>query len=184
LRQAQYQTYKNKEILVVADGLDVRHLIPKGVRYLYESNFGSIGAKRNAGCAQALGEIVAHFDDDDWSGPDRIREQVAALQNGVHHVSGYHTLRFTDGVRWWRYHLRPEYVPGTTLCYRKTYWEQNRFPDLQIGEDGAFVSNARHVLTSADAGELMFATIHQSNTSPRQLGAAQWKEIEAPCSAS
>jgi glycosyltransferase involved in cell wall biosynthesis len=176
---AKLQTYKNKEILVVADGQDVRELIPDepGIRYAYRPDWGSIGSKRNAGCELARGNVIALWDDDDFSAPGRLADQVERLITTGSQVTGYHTLRFTNGHKWWRYYLRPEYVPGTTLCFWKSYWENNRFPDKQVNEDGDFVERARPVLTSADAGDLMFATIHDQNTSPRNLNTAQWKEI-------
>jgi len=40
------------------------------------------------------------------------------------------------------------------------------------------VMRARPVLASADAGELMYFTIHEGNTSPRQLAATkQYQEL-------
>lgn len=179
MRQAQYQTYKNREILIVADGEDVRDLIPNDptIRYIYQPDFGTIGRKRNVGCSEAMGEIIAHVDDDDFSAPQRIEDQVGRLIESGGQVTGYHALRFTDGLRWWRYYLRPDYVPGTTLCYWKSFWEKNPFPEKQINEDGDFVQKARPVLTATDAGDLMFATIWTGNSSPRNLDTAQWKYL-------
>ena len=164
---------------MIADGEDVRDLIPNDIRYIHSPDFGTIGAKRNIGCSYARGEVIAHFDDDDFSGPSRVSVQVEHLMSSGGQAAGFHTLRFTDGGRWWRYHLRPQYVLGTTLCYRKEFWESNKFPEIQINEDGEFVRKAQPVLVSADAGDLMFATIHSENTSTRQLDTAQWTEISA-----
>jgi glycosyltransferase involved in cell wall biosynthesis len=36
------------------------------VRYIHESTPMTIGAKRNALCSEAKGEIIAQFDDDDY----------------------------------------------------------------------------------------------------------------------
>ena len=93
-------------------------------------------------------------------------------------VSGFHSMRFTDGSRWWEYSGTRNYALGTSLCYRKEWWELNRFPALQVGEDNAFVENAarRRQLVTEDAGELMYATIHTGNTSPRNKG-SNWKLI-------
>lgn len=166
---------------MLADGEDVGDLIPNdpAIRYIYRPSFGPIGAKRNAGCLEARGEIICHFDDDDHSAPDRVRQQIRSLLDTGKQVAGFHTLRFTDGRRWWRYHLRSSYVLGTTLCYTKSFWERNPFPEKQINEDGDFVRRAEGALVSADAGDLMFATIHHGNTSPRDLDRKQWTEITA-----
>ncbi len=43
-----------------------------GVRYLQLPQRASIGAKRNLACAEARGELIAHWDDDDWYAPARL----------------------------------------------------------------------------------------------------------------
>jgi hypothetical protein len=42
----------------------------------------SIGAMRNEACQLARGEIVAHWDDDDWYGPQRLTRQVEGIRSG------------------------------------------------------------------------------------------------------
>ena len=95
-------------------------------------------------------------------------------------VTGYHTMLFTDGEQWWRYRGAANYALGTSLCYRKSWWERHGFPAKQVGEDGDFVREAdiARQLQSGDAGELMVATIHKGNTSPRNLRGNQWHRVE------
>lgn len=97
-------------------------------------------------------------------------------------VTGYHSMRFTDGGAWWQYKsTTPDYALGTSLCYRKSWWEAHPFPPLLECEDNAFVSIARAegALLSVDAGDMMHATIHPHNTSPRQLeGNKQWSRLD------
>lgn len=88
-------------------------------------------------------------------------------------------MPFTDGNSWWLYRGASLYAVGTSLCYRKDWWEQHRFPGLQNGEDNAFVAaaaSARQIITT-EAGDLMHATIHPSNTSPRNLTGSNWTAI-------
>ena len=177
IRCYQAQTYPNRELLIIADGEPVHDLIPDdpSIRYVHIAGHSQIGAKRNLGCERARGEVIAHWDDDDYSAPGRLRDQVERLEGFG--VTGYRTLRFTDGTRWWLYSGASNYAPGSTLCYRKSFWESNKFPDIQIGEDQSFVTKARNTLVLSDAGDLMHATIHPGNTSPRQLDTKQWKEL-------
>jgi O-antigen biosynthesis protein len=83
-------------------------------------------------------------------------------------------MRFKDGERWWQYRGTTNYALGTSLCYRRDWWRARRFRSLQVGEDNQFVSEADALgqLITADAGELMYATIHAGNTSPRKMGSA------------
>jgi hypothetical protein len=93
-------------------------------------------------------------------------------------VTGYHSIRFTDGEHWWQYSGTPNYSVGTSLLYRREWWKRNRFRSVQIGEDNQFVAvaSAAGELATADAGDLMHATIHRGNTSPRKMGSA-WTAI-------
>jgi hypothetical protein len=93
-------------------------------------------------------------------------------------VAGYRSMRFTDGTEWWKYCGEANYALGTSLCYRRDWWRGHPFPDLQVGEDNAFVATAASAgqLTTIDAGELMHATIHLGNTSPRSMGDS-WKKL-------
>lgn len=86
-------------------------------------------------------------------------------------------MRFTDGRRWWLYTGKADYALGTSLVYFREFWARHRFRGLQVGEDNDFVHRCRHELVTADAGDLMYATIHPTNTSPRQLAGKAWTEI-------
>jgi len=131
----------------------------------------SIGAKRNEACRLSSGELICHWDDDDYSAPQRVEDQVARLLESGKAVTGYHSMRFTDGQQWKRYENGPDYALGTSLLYRKEWWERHPFLDIAVEEDNAFVAEAARAgqLISVDAGTLMHATTHSGNTSPRRL---------------
>lgn len=175
----QKQTYPNRELLILADGESVRDLIPidDSIRLLELSGSAEIGDKRNLGCERARGPIICHWDDDDYSAPGRIDDHVGRLLESNLSVTGYNSMRFTDGVRWWLYTGAPHYALGTSLCYRREWWRSHPFPSLHVGEDSGFTgaANAAGQLVSVDAGELMWASIHGGNTSPRQLTGSAWK---------
>lgn len=181
IRCFQQQTYPYRELLILADGQDVRCLVPEHdprIRLIHLDGRPEIGAKRNYGCERAAGEIIAHFDDDDYSAPGRLADQVEHLLETGKAVTGFHSMRFTDGVCWWKYEGTRNYALGTSLCYRRDWWSRNRFPIVQIGEDNQFVAAAHAAgeLVTADAGDLMHATNHAGNTSPRKLG-DNWRPI-------
>jgi len=177
------QTYRSRELLIVADGEDQRESVPLAddIRYLWLAGKSTIGHKRNVGCEAARGQVIAHWDDDDYSAPGRLADQVARLESSGKAVTGYNALRFTDGREWWEYrHRSATYAPGTTLCYRRDWWQSNKFNDREhVGEDFSFSRRAWQSgeLVVADAGDLMHATIHSGNTSPRQLCGPNWSKL-------
>jgi len=174
------QTYRPLELLIVADGEDVRDLVPNDqrIRLIHIDRTMHIGDKRNFGCQHARGEVIVHWDDDEFCAPNRVTDQVSRLVESGKSVTGYNSMRFTDGTNWWQYQGAADYALGTSLCYRKSYWEENKFPSMQIGEDLIFSNMAafNREFIVADAGDLMHATIHSQNTSPRTLGSA-WTKL-------
>lgn len=165
----------------MADGDDVRDLIPNDptIRLIAIEEGCWVGEKRNFGCSQARGEIIAHWDDDDFSAPARLADQVHRMQETGAAVNGYNAMRFTDGKTWWIYEGTGHWALGTSLCFRKDWWQEHPFPAMHVGEDGAFVEEARKhkVIHAVPAGELMHATIHSHNTSPRQLSGSRWRKL-------
>lgn len=87
-------------------------------------------------------------------------------------------MRFTDGAQWWRYKGSPNYALGTSLCYTRSWWKANPFKPTSVGEDNEMVWAAQRAnqIVSDDAGEMMYATIHPGNTSPRNI-ADNWQKL-------
>ncbi len=162
----------------MSSGQDVADLVSPE-RHIHLAGNPTIGAMRNVGCEHARGEVIATFDDDDYSAPDRLAFQVRMLLDSGKCVVGFRTVKFTDGHRWWLYTGGRDYAVGTSLVYRRDWWQRHRFPEIQVGEDTGFVgtARARSQIAVADAGELMYATIHPQNTSPRELKKPCWKEL-------
>src|SRR6476619_7417027 len=91
------QTYSNRELVIVDDGTDpVGDLVPHDptIRYIRLQRRLSTGEKRNAACRAARGDIVAHWDDDDWSSPERVEIQVSALLDTGADICGLRDLLF------------------------------------------------------------------------------------------
>ena len=178
------QDWPEKEMVIVDDGqISIADLIEDvpGVRYVRPATRHTIGTKRNVACDAAQGEVIVHFDDDDWSAPIRIKDQVNRLLQSGKQVTGYHTMLFWNGQRAYRYIGDQWYATGTSLCYFKAFWKRHPFPDIDRAEDNALVFEARdqHAIESVDAGKLIVGRVHGANTFPYSaLGKSeQWPEV-------
>lgn len=182
IRCFREQTYPNKELLIIADGESVADLpMGDGVRLIEIEERRKIGDKRNFGCQHAEGEFIAHFDDDDFSAPGRLSDQLQRLQESGKSVTAYSSMYFCNANReWWLFDSQRRGI-GTSLFYSKSYWQDHQFLSKRhVGEDNDFVhvSMFHKQFVTCDAGLLMAATIHHGNTSPRNLASSsQWKRV-------
>ena len=158
----------------------------------------SIGILRNGTIRAALGwqqfDIVAHFDDDDYSHPNRIAEQVALLQSSGADCVGYRDMLFwrqADQQAWiFRHAANPNYCLGTSLCYWRSAWERNPFPDKPSqdgpqrsgrGEDNDFCKGLKCVGVSSFVSPCCGNPMHEPPGLPRLIasihaGNAKWYE--------
>lgn len=164
------QTYENKELIVLDDGDDkVRDLIPmkKGIRYIrLKERVSSTGMKRNKCCELAKGELICHFDDDDWSDPTRIERQVQLLRESGKPVAGYSNILYwnvlRDEARLYVASVKG-YVCGGTMCYFKSWWEKHPFPDKVRASDNAVIyPNLKDIACSYELG-MYVARAHSTN---------------------
>ena len=155
----------------------------------------TVGELRNYAIRAALGhhdfDAVVHWDDDDWSHPNRIAEQVALLQRSGADCVGYNEMLFwrerrrqsfeiktesdlglIAGEAWLYSNPNPGYSLGTSLCYWRKTWERKQFRNTSVGEDMQFITGLKCVGVPAFGckGEAlhdprMIARIHGGNTS-------------------
>jgi O-antigen biosynthesis protein len=182
------QDYPSAELIVLDDGNDpVGHLMPTDPRIRYErlSQRMILGAKRNAACEMARGDLILHWDDDDWMAPDRISRQASVFTNAAAEVSGLSELffyaPFTRAA--WRYRYRPmgrAWVSGNTMCYRRKIWKKSPFAAVAEGEDTRFVwaLQPRQVCALSDPS-FFIGMVHPSNTAPKRRRDPAWAMIDA-----
>lgn len=186
------QDWPHRELVVIDDGTDrVEDLFHdiEGARYLYRTQNDlpahrpktPIGTKRNWACEEARGEVIVHWDDDDWSAPGRITDQVNRLLASGKSVTGYNKLLFWHvGRREASRYINDSavYACGSSLCYRRDWWEKNRFAETSNGEDNDFVYKARDArqIVSVPGGHMLVARTHSANSCPRD--ALSWPRIE------
>lgn len=187
IRQFLAQDYPNRELIVVDDGVDsIADLIPPdpAIRYCRLSAKLSLGTKRNLAVEMARGGVILQWDDDDWRSTRWMRSQVTTLMSERADICGLDRVLFYDreSRRGWRYVYdgRQPWVAGGTLCYLRDHWRVNRFPDLNVGEDNAFIwSRQPKRLVVNPQSDQFVAAIHPGNTSPRDTANRRWHRVPA-----
>ena len=140
----------------------------------------TLGALRNLAMAQASGDVVCQWDDDDCYHPDRIRAQLAhMLEDGSRacFLTDQLHYREDDGtVRWVDWTLggadvRGRLIPGTLMMFRD---DRFRYPEAgeeaRRGEDSVLLNalcDAVEVSAAKDLGHLYLYTYHGRNTFSR-----------------
>ncbi len=89
------QTHAGCELLVFEDGDQpspfFTALGDPRVRYRHSTQALSLGEKRNWLALEASGDVLVHFDDDDYYGPTYVEQMVAALgEADLVKLSGFH----------------------------------------------------------------------------------------------
>ncbi len=175
------QTYERKWLYILDSGspsLTDSMRFGGGISYskILPSNY-SIGHLRNTAnynsnisdfggiAPDDSGQIICHWDSDDWSHPSRISEQVAMLQSSGAECVGYDEMLFwrdptpadrgifgrvarragmpeslPDWDEAWIYregghHGIKNYAIGTSMCYWRETWQKFPFPDYSPGCD-------------------------------------------------
>lgn len=180
IRAFQDQTYLNAELLIWNTGKDQFESDLPNVKVPQVDAGGmSIGELRNVANKYASAhyamrdhrpEILCHWDDDDWSYPGRIAEQVRLLQQGETDAVGYADMPFWVSAEgkaeaWLYVNGDPEFILGTSLCYWRRTWEAKPFPDIHRGEDNHWIRGLRRKsYTAYRGGFAMVACRHGSNT--------------------
>jgi glycosyltransferase involved in cell wall biosynthesis len=176
------QTYSGELELIIldnnADGHTIEDKLPTDSRIQYHRVARQpVGALRNAGNALATGDIIANWDADDWSHPERIGQQVGRLLGTGKSVTGYHSIYYYANGATYKYYYEPNrthppYACGSSQTYLKSWWDAHPYPTTGI-EDFAFQSAAlyAHQLDSVDGAELLVARAHSDSVCyPTQLG--------------
>lgn len=182
------QDYPNRELIVIDDGDDgIADLIPADsrIRYVRLEGRHTVGAKRNLACEVARGEIIAHWDDDDWMADRRLSYEVGRLLDEEADVCGLASQLFYDAAadRAWRYVYSDSLSPwlsGGTLCYTRELWKKNPFADVTGGEDARFVWSAqrKHAIVLEDES-FYVGLVHSGNASPKHTTGVRWHPYPA-----
>lgn len=183
------QDYPNRELIIVDDGADnISDLVPRDerIRYTRLTKRISMGAKHNLACEMARGEVIVHWDDDDWNAERRVSYQLnELLRHSQNTLCGLSRVLYYEphSKRAWEYvypaGARP-WVLGATFCYFKRFWERHRFPDMNEGADTVFVWNLQNArIVSHQDHTFYIGTVHARNTSPKRPNTGGWRPLSS-----
>jgi O-antigen biosynthesis protein len=177
------QTFEDSELIIVDDGSDeVSDLVPNDPRIRYERlpMKHDIGTKRNIACELARGDLICHWDDDDWYASQWLQTLDRAMTESPSDIFGIDSPLFVDCERSeaWQYSnlsMGGRWLCGATLCYRKEFWRRHRFASVTKGEDTRFVLTACSAKISALKDfELFVGRIHPHNTCEKRPSGRRW----------
>lgn len=149
------QTWVNKELIIYDSG-KIPAVVAKvpGVVHIFRGPAANIGTLRNRANSRARGKMIAHWDDDDWSAPERMEEQFDLIATHDADIVGYRTLYFrqdhgpSKSPTFWLYDGEADDPTETTMFYKRVTWENRGFPDIMISERYVFMDR-RKVITAA-----------------------------------
>ncbi|HEX2912428.1 MAG TPA: glycosyltransferase [Chloroflexia bacterium] len=177
------QDYPNRELVVLDDGAEpVGDLMPDDprIRYIRLSGQRTLGQKRNECVEASQGDLIMHWDDDDWMAPHRISYQVGALLQAGAEVCSLQNLLFYEpasGKSWlYKYpQSQKRWLAGGPLLYTRAFWKRSPFPAIQVGSDTRFVwsHNLDKAVVLPDY-TFYVAMIHQANTSQKDRRGPYW----------
>ena len=153
LRYFLRQDYPERELVVVDDGSRaVAELLPDDDRFHYVrlDRRTSLGRKRNLACKVARGELIAHWDDDDWMSSRRLSLQVEALLAAGADACGAEELLHygIEAGEAWLHRAprngRPVLALGTLLL-RRDAWSAAPYAEVDVGECQPLLTAARLV---------------------------------------
>jgi len=177
------QDYPNRELVILDDGKDsIVDLLPADgrVKYIRMAQRQNVGAKRNQCIRASQGDLIVHWDDDDWVASHRIRYQVEAMLREGAEVCGLRQMLFHDlsTSKTWLYTYPPNlrtWLVGGSLLYTRSFWQRSPFPDVQVGEDSRFLWKQTHgKLAVLPDYRFYVAMIHSANTSPKICSDPYW----------
>ncbi len=184
------QDYPSRELLIVDDGQHaVEDLIPPDdrIRYLRLSSPATLGAKLNHACEHSRGDLIAHWEDDDWMAPNRLRTQIARLlASGMDICRPAEILHYwvAKGQAWLYRSKGDDYLrmPCGPVIYRRSVWRKHQFTDSSLCTEPAFAAASAplrgqtHIESDCD---YYLKLIHGGNSAPRNLRDHCWQQ--RPC---
>jgi glycosyltransferase involved in cell wall biosynthesis len=176
IKMFQNQTYPSEhmEWIILDDGSDPVEDIFKSVtipnlRYIYEEEKQTIGAKRNRLNKEARGDIIVAMDDDDYYPPERVSSVVTAFSSHKHiELAGTSEVYMYYSDIETIYKLGPynkNHATNGTMAWRNTYAKKHTYDEyVTHAEERSFLDEYSHPMIQLDPFKVMLVMSHSENT--------------------
>lgn len=139
------------------------------VRYIRSDEKLTIGAKRNRLNAEATGDIIVAWDDDDYYPSDRIQHIIqrfaASPRIEVAGSSAMYIYFKDDASIWLSGPFGPNHATNGTLAYRASYVRRHSYDEtVRFGEESSFLANYTQPLIQLDPHKTILCIAHKDNT--------------------
>lgn len=138
----------------------------------------SIGYKRNLGVERASNDIILFMDDDDHYPETSFRRRVAWLTKhpwkpkvvACSTIACYDLVKGVSAVNTPPWELSPaERISEATLTFYKSFWEERKFPQVNMAEGEEFLRGRERDLIDMPPQQILVAFSHQGNSSGRRI---------------
>jgi glycosyltransferase involved in cell wall biosynthesis len=136
IQSLQQQTFSDLEIIVINDGstdktLELLQSIDEPRLKVFSFENGGLPVARNRGIERATGEFITFIDADDLWTPDKLADQLAALQQNPQAGVAYSWTAFINE--------KSEYL----YAWEPLYYQGNVYPELLVKN---FISSGSNIL--------------------------------------
>jgi hypothetical protein len=186
-------TYKNKEWIIIDDGLCARddpksifnqlkadeqlsqQLVNGVITYIRLEKKTPIGEKRNIGCRKARGIYIMCADDDDYYPSNVIESRLVDIHSNAYACTFASTIACYDihaNVSFINspniYDPPHERVSEATLFFKHTFWDAKQFPeDVFRGEGDSFIQGRYTQCREIDWMPIIVSLLHGTNISQK-----------------
>ena len=167
------------EWVIVDDGKDqIKDLVSDlpNVKYVLVDEPMTIGAKRNLAIEHASHDILVMMDDDDVDPNNSVLSRVAHML-----AEPKKECLFSTVIPCYEIHESKSFmnvppitlawcerVSEATLCFTRKFWEERKFPDIQIAEGGAFLRGREDMCRELSPQDVIVSLCHKKTTSSRR----------------
>jgi len=176
IKMYKTQTYPahRMEWIILDDGSDpvgdlFQNLSIPNLKYIYNAEKQTIGAKRNRLNKESCGDIIIAMDDDDYYPPDRVSTVVTAFrQNPTINLAGTSEVYMYYSDIEAIYKLGPynkNHATNGTMAWRRSYANTHTYDEtVTHAEERSFLDDYKYPMVQLNPFKVMLVMSHSENT--------------------